>query len=259
MSKLHGKSAGAGRKADSGNVVLDLGEKHTQKISKMIDAKFAQAGVSGADKTGLGRPFGLRPGSRFGGRFLGRPALGRPALGRPALGAGYRPWFAGRRPWMGQDALALTPKGLFEIIPTSIRSVVTGELLTGLGLGLLGNRALLRLTPQLWTTNTSKLMHQSIAFAAGLLPLLFKRNATTLGVALPGTVYLGGTLIDMLFDAVGMPKSTLAGAQPAGAVRGNDAALAARQKLAAIQQRIQTGGVQQQTAGVPRVFAQARV
>jgi hypothetical protein len=252
MSKPQ-KSAGSSRKANSGNVVLDLGEKHTQKISRMIDAKFAQAGVGGAQKTEMGRPFGLRPGSRFGGRFLGRPALGR-----PALGAGYRPWFANRRPWMGQDALAITPKGIFEIIPTSLRQVVTGELLTGLGLGLVGNRALMRLTPQLWPTQSKKLVHESIAFAAGLIPMMFKRNATTLGVAVPGAVYLGGTLIDMLFDALNMPKANLSGSEAQGVVRGNDAALAARQKLAAIQQRIQTGAVPQQAAGVPRVFAQAR-
>lgn len=252
MSKLQ-KSAGSSRKANSGNVVLDLGEKHSQKISKMIDAKFAQAGVGGAQKVEMGRPFGLRSGSRFGGRFQGRPALGR-----PALGAGYRPWFANRRPWMGQDALAITPRGIFEIIPTALRQVATADLVVGVGLGLAGNRALMRLTPQLWPSQSKKLVHESIAFAAGLIPLLFKRNATTLGVAVPGAVYLGGTLIDMLFDALNMPKANLSGSESSGVVRGNDAALAARQKLAAIQQRIQAGAVPQQAAGVPRVFAQVR-
>jgi hypothetical protein len=249
MNKPQKKSAGSSRKADSGNVVLDLGEKHTQKISRMIDAKFVQAGLGASQKTELGRPVGLRPGSRFGGRFLGRPAHGR-----PALGAGYRPWFAGRRPWLGADSLAITNRGVFEIIPVSIRQVMTSEVLTGLGLGLLGNRALIRLTPQLWPTNSSKLMHEGIAFAAGLIPLLFKRNATTLGVALPGGVYLGGTLIDMLFDAINMPKSGLSGSQPAHN-GGNDAAMAARQKLAAIQQRIQAGAQQAPRAN-PRVVAQ---
>lgn len=253
MNKPHKKSAGAGRKADSGNVVLDLGEKHSQKISKMIDAKFAQAGLAGGQRTEVGRPpFGLRSGSRFGGRFLGRPSLGR-----PALGAGYRPWFANRRPWMGDNgALALPGSAMFQIIPTAIRQVVTAELLTGLGLGILGNRALMRLTPQLWATQKNQLLHEGIAFAAGLVPLLFKRNATTLGVALPGAVYIGGSLIDMLFTAVGMPVATLQGAQPSR-ISGSDAALAARQKLAAIQQRIQTPVAQQQgPRQVPRVIAQ---
>jgi hypothetical protein len=252
MNKPHKKSAGAGRKGD-GNVVLDLGEKHSQKIQKMIDSKFAQAGLAGdSQRTEVGRPpFGLRPGSRFGGRFLGRPALGRPALGRPS--AGYRPWFAGRRPWMGQEgALAITPRGLFDVIPTSIRQIATSELLTGFGLGILGNRALLRVTPNLWAGNTNPLMHQAIAFAAGLIPLLFKRNAMTLGVALPGAVFVGGTLVDMLFDALNMPKGLVS--SDGKRIAGQDAALAARQKLAAIQQRMQAPAGQPRQ--VPRVVAQ---
>jgi hypothetical protein len=246
MSKPHKKSAGAGRK-DNGNVVLDLGEKHSQKISKMIDAKFVQAGLAGGQKTEMGRP---SSGSKFGGRFLGRPALG----------AGYRPWYAGRRPWMGNDAgtismTAMGPRTMFGLIPAHMRQVATMELLTGVGLGILGNRALMRLTPQLWQTNSNPLIHEGIAFAAGLIPLLFKRNATTLGVAIPGAVYLGGMLIDKLFNAVGMPAGLpgMAGAN-VGNSAGSDAALAARQKLAAIQQRIQAGGGAQRN--VPRVVAQ---
>lgn len=244
MKKPQGKSAGASRKADSGNVVLDLGEKHSQKVKRMIDAKFAQAGLAGGQRTEVGRPSHLR--SRFGGRFLGRPALG----------AGYRPWFSRFGGRMGNDAgaMAFTPGRSITIIPAEIRKVATSQLLTGLGLGILGNRALLRLTPELWQTNSSKIMHEGIAFAAGLIPLLFKRNATTLGVALPGAVFLGGTLIDMLFTAVGMPKRDLSGATP-GRTPGVDAALAARQKLAAIQQKIQNPAVQQQRAN-PRVVAQ---
>lgn len=241
--KPHKKSAGAGRKSDDGNVVLDLGEKHSQKISKMIDAKFAQAGLAGSQKTEIGRPSG----SKFtGGRFLGRPALG----------AGYRPWYAGRRPWMGNDTLTLTasgPRSMFGSL-ANIRHVATVELLTGVGLGLVGNRALMRLTPALWPTNTNAMVHELIAFGAGLIPLLFKRNATTVGVALPGAVYLGGMLVDKLFSVLGMPSGLpgLAGAVNRPVAQG--AAADARQKLAAIQQRIQNGGAQQRN--VPRVVAQ---
>jgi hypothetical protein len=248
MKKPQKKSAGASRKADSGNVILDLGEKHSQKIEKMIDQKFAAAGMAGgSQKTGLGRPGS----SRFGGRFLGRPSMG----------AGYRPWFSrfggeGRRPWMGQGAIALTPRGGYQIIPMEIRNVVTSQLLTGMGLGIVGNRALVRLTPSLWPTNNSRIVHEGLAFAAGLIPLLFKRNATTLGVALPGAVYLGGTLVDMLFNALNMPQPALAGSQP-GRLSGMDAALAARQKLAAIQSRISSPVAHPQGAR-PRVLAQAQ-
>lgn len=241
------KSAGASRKADNGNVTLDLGEKHSEKIQEMVNEKFAAAGMAGvAQRTQIGRP-----------GFLGRPSSGR-FLGRPALGAGYRPWlsrFGGRRPFMGNDAGAMvtTNRGMYSIIPMELQQVKTGQLLTGLGLGILGNRALVRLTPNLWKGNNSRLLHEGIAFAAGLIPLLFKRNATTLGVALPGAVYLGGTLVDMLFTAVGMPASpSLAGAE-FGRAQGVDAALVARQKLAAIQNRLQVPAAQR---SVPRVVAQ---
>lgn len=253
------KSAGASRKADNGNVTVDLGEKHSQKIERMISEKFAKAGLAGSKRTEMGRPvagkFSSRPGLLGGGyrpwySRSGGPSIGS-RLGRPGSSLGSR---FGRRPWLGQEAMAWVPgTSAFQIIPASLRQVATGNLLTGLGLGLLGNRALVRLTPQLWP-NPNRLMHEGIAFAAGLIPMLFQRNAATLGVALPGAVYFGGTLVDRLFTWIGIPSATLAGAQNENSA-GANAALAARQKLAAIQNRIQSPAVQP-NRGVPRVVAQ---
>lgn len=253
------KSAGASRKADNGNVTVDLGEKHSKKIERMISEKFAKAGLAGANRTEMGRPgaskLGSRPGLLGGGYRPWYSRFGRPS-GAPALGSRFgRPGSSlGRRPWLGQEgAIAWAPgAGAFQL-PMSLRQVATGNLLTGLGLGLLGNRALVRLTPQLWP-NPNKLMHEGIAFAAGLIPMLFQRNAATLGVALPGAVYFLGTAVDKLFTWIGIPQATLAGAQNDNSA-GANAALAARQKLAAIQNRIQSPAVQP-NRGVPRVVAQ---
>jgi hypothetical protein len=135
--------------------------------------------------------------------------------------------------------------------------VKTADLLTGAALGLLGNRALVRLTPKLWPTNSSRLVHEGIAFGLGLLPMLFKRNAMTVGVALPGAVYFAGTLVDMLYNAVGMPSATLAGGNGAPQAAA-DPNLGARQRLAQIQQRINTPQASQQQRSLPRVMAVAQ-
>ncbi len=243
---------GAGRKAeDSGNVVqVDLGEKHHQKVARMIDEKLAAAGV--AVRTGMA---GKSPSSPAkAGTSTAKPATANMLSGyRPGM-FGHRPWYSRfGRPWMGQETAVVQSEGRKTfIIPESVRTVKTGELLTGGGLGLIGNRALVRLTPLLWKNN-SKVLHEGLAFVAGAIPLLFKRNATTLGVAIPGAVFLGGTLIDMLFDWVKMPKPTLSGGEGSPAV-GQDATWAARQKLANIQNRINQP--QQAPRPLPRVVAQ---
>jgi hypothetical protein len=225
--KRAGRSPGRG----SGNVTIDLGEA--------IDRKLRAAGLRA--EVGKSRPGGgaaYRPGT-FGGY-------------RPGMFGGYRPsWHS--RPWLGQEAAAVARYG---IIPAAIAQVKTTEVLTGVGLGILGNRALIRLTPLL-IKNNSKILHEGLGFLAGIVPMFFKRNATTLGVALPGAVMLGVSLVDLFYNAVLGNPTELTGAL--GAPRA-DAAMAARQRLAAIQQRINLA--QAQPAGfqrpAQRVVAQAQ-
>lgn len=226
------KSAGQSRKAASGNVTVDLGEKHNARIERMINSKLASVGMAGEPregvKTQMGRPFSsFRTGLRRPGGALGKF---RPGV----LGSGRRLWSSRfRRPWMGQSAYAVPSNGgrTWQIIPRSIANVKTADVLSGVGLGILGNRALLRLTPALWSN--TRLVHEGIAFVAGLIPLIFKRNPMTLGVAIPGAVILGSSLVDSLFNMIGFNPS-LSGAGRSG----TDSTIAARQKLAALQQRI---------------------
>jgi hypothetical protein len=233
------KSAG---KAGDGNVTVDLGEKHHQKIERMIESKLATAGMAGAP-TGMASRFAKPSGS-------GRPGM---------FGAGYKPRNSRfGKPWLGQGDATMTaysaPGRRFNIIPVEVQTVKTADVLTGMGLGLIGNRALVRLTPRLWAGNNSRLVHEGIAFVAGLLPMLFKRNSMTVGVAVPGAIYFAGTLVDMLFNAVGMPTATLAGGNGAPQADPN---LGARARLAQIQQRINTPQASQQRS-LPRVMAVAQ-
>ena len=236
MKKPQKKSAGKAK--ESGNVTLDLGEKHSQKIERMIESKLSSAGMAGARAGSFPSKAGSNPGE----------------LGRPGAG-GYKPWYSRfGRPWLGQtsEAAIFAPgRGGMNIIPIEIQTVKTGNLVGGMALGLIGNRALMHLTPKLWPSNTQMVVHEGIAFLAGLIPLLFKRNALTVGVAIPGAVYLGGTLVDMLFQAVGMPMPVLSGSN--GAPKSTDPNLATRQKLAAMQQRINAPQVQRPR---PQVVAQ---
>lgn len=237
MKKATGKkgvekksSGGAG----DGNVTIDLGE--------VVEKKLRAAGL----RTEVGKSGGAKKGGYKAGTFGGY---------RPGMFGGYRPWYSRfGRPWLGQEA---APSRRYSLIPEAIKQVNTADVLTGLALGIVGNRALVRLTPALWTTNDQKLVHEGIAFLAGLVPMLFKRTATTLGVAVPGAVMLGGTLVDKLFTALfGPPAVTLkGGGMAAGGIRGGEAT-EARQRLAAIQQRINLAQQGQRGQGpVPRVVA----
>jgi hypothetical protein len=242
------KQKGAGKGKDTGNVTIDLGET--------IEKKLRAAGLTG-------------PREQMGKGSTGKTAAAswRPGMfgGRSGSFGGYQPWYSrSGRPWLGQGAEVTAfpmPGGrtAFTLIPQAIAQVKTTEVLTGVGLGIVGNRALVRLTPLVWKGNTSRILHEGLAFIAGLIPIFIKRNATTLGVALPGAVYLGGTIVDMLFDAIHMPANVLKGSQQGSPqVSGADAANAARQKLAAIQQRIQhqPAPVGQVQRPLPRVVAQ---
>lgn len=236
------KSAG---KAGDGNVTVDLGEKHHQKIERMIESKLATAGMAGAP-AGLASRFGSKPG------VSGRPGM---------LGGGYKPWYSRfGKPWLGQGEVTtayMVPPRRFNMIPIEVQTVRTVDVLGGMALGLLGNRALVRLTPKLWPTNSSRLVHEGIAFGLGLLPMLFKRNAMTVGVALPGAVYFAGTLVDMLYTAVGMPPATLAGGNGAPQAAA-DPNLGARARLAKIQQQLNTPQTVSQQRSLPRVMAVAQ-
>lgn len=213
MTKKPQKGAGRDGK---GNVTIDLGET--------IEKKLRAASMSG----GAGKGSLSRPGYRSGGY-------------RPGMYGGYRPWYASRFSSSGGNWALGQRLGLPESLKTS-------DALTGIGLGIAGGRALVRVTPDIIKTD-SKLAHEAIAFGVGLVPLLAKRNSLTMGVALPGAVFLGGAVVDWLLDQVGMVKPALRGS---GAPRqGADAALAARQKLADIQARIRP-------AGAPRVVAVPR-
>lgn len=238
MKKPQKKSAG---KAERGNVTVDLGEKHTQKIERMIESKLQTAGMAGS-----------RPSASVG-RSAGN--ANRPWLGN---GSGYKPWYSRfGKPWLGQDATVTaftTPKARFNVIPIEIKTVDTAKVVTGMGLGLLGNRALVRVTPMLWPTQANPLVHQGIAALAGLVPLLFERNSMTVGVAIPGVVYFAGTLVDMLYNSLGMPaRVVMAGGE--GAPKAADANGNVRARLAAIQQRI-NAPQQGSQRSLPRVVAQ---
>jgi hypothetical protein len=237
-------SKGAGRK--DGNVIVDLGEE--------IDKKISSAAVAAArsERAEMGRPGGYRPGM-FGGYRPGgyRPGGYRPGMfggrsSRPGMFGGYRPWYADREGSGGTMGMKNFMKE--EVTPISM--------LGGLALGVIGNRALLRVTPDIIGT-TMEVAHTGIAFVVGLIPALVKPNAITVGVALPGAVYFAGSLVDWAMNKIGIQKKVLSGSAEAPQQRGGaDAALAARQRLADLQQRIQPA--QQQYSGNPRAVAYAQ-
>jgi hypothetical protein len=228
-------SKGAGRK--DGNVIVDLGEE--------IDKKITSAAVAAArtERAEMGRPGGYRPGM-FGGY---RPGGYRPGGYRPGMFGGYRPWYADRESRGSGGTMGMA----FMKEPVTATSM-----LGGLALGVIGNRALMRVTPDIIGT-TMEIAHTGIAFVVGLIPALVKPNSITVGVALPGAVYFAGSLVDWAMNKVGIQKKVLSGGAEAPQQRGGaDAALAARQRLADLQQRIQPA--QQQYSGNPRAVAYAQ-
>jgi len=225
-------SKGAGRK--DGNVIVDLGEEIDKKIVSAVGA--AKRSV---ERTEIGR--GGRPGM-FGGY--------RPGGYRPGMFGGYRPWYADREGRMSGGVLGMA------FLNEPVKPV---HMLGGLALGVIGNRALMRVTPDIIGTSM-EIAHTGIAFVVGLIPALVKPNNVTVGVALPGAVYFAGSLVDWAMNKVGIKKPSLSGSesQPAAQQRGTpDAALVARQKLSDLQQRI-TPAQQQYSGGNPRAVAYAQ-
>jgi len=163
---------------------------------------------------------------------------------RPGKFGSYRPSFAGgglgKRWELGAKiGLPATLNG---------KDAVTGALV-----GTLGNRVLRFVTPKV-TGLTGEIAVNAINFGVGIVPFLAKPNSMTVGIGLPGLVYLAGSLADYALDRI-----KILGVRPplSGSMGGRqgalDAALAARQRLADIQARIgqQTRAAQQ----YPRVQA----
>jgi hypothetical protein len=222
------KLAKSKSKKDSGNVtVVDLGEEVDKHMNRRIDQKLQAAGVVGKGSK-----------ETMAGSF------------------GYRPWYADKGSSSKYGHLMGSSysdrwKGLSR--PN------LGHLAIGAGIGVLGNAALVRVTPDLVKTD-SALAHDAIAFVVGLIPVFAKPNSYTLGVAVPGAIKLGLSICSYGLDALGVKKPALSGAAPAAPRVGMDAARAAQQKLAAVHQAMQRPAVPAAAASAPvqgRVTAQA--
>ena len=211
MKKPEVKKKAAGPKGN-GNITVDLGEAIDRKLRSVM-------GKNEPEKKGMGSSY--RPGM-FGWKPYGgdRPSRFGGSIGR---------WTLGDRGPLG--------------LPREANTIGT---LTGLGVGIIGNRALMRVSPSIVKSDNA-IAHNAIAFAVGLIPLFVKQNAVTLGVALPGAVYLGGAIVDAGFDAVGISRPALRGAEGAG--QGINRAIAARQRLQDIQSRMPA------QQGAQRVYA----
>lgn len=187
----------------------------TIDLGESIEKKLAAAGMSGAKRAGAARKGEYRPGM-----------------------FGYRPFYASPRPSLGAKL------GLPETVNVS-------QALTGALVGTLGNRVLRWVVPGILGSG-SALTVNAVNFGVGLVPFLAQRNSMTLGIAIPGLVYLAGSLADWAIE-----KTNILGAPPAlrgsGRLSSADAQTAARQKLADIQQRLA-----QRQAAVQRVQAQPR-
>ena len=169
---------------------------------------------------------------------------------RPGMYGGYRPSWSrfGGGAGLGASDWKL---GEFLKMPQSLRTTAKDLLVGGL-VGTVANRVVTWVAPGLVKTD-SRLAAEAIGFAVGIVPYLVKQNPMTVGVALPGLFFLAGALTEY---AIG--KSNLLGAKPAlsgGALMGrssSDPVLAAREKLAAVHNRIAAA---RQQAGIPRIQA----
>lgn len=225
-----------------GNITVDLGEAIDQKLRAAIGSAKSEARAS-VD--------GFRPGS-----FGQRPAFGRfGRFGRPALGSGFGRPVSGFRPFSSR----FSPSVGGSMLKGVQSSVNTLELLAGAGVGVIGNRALMRVTPSLAFLGSKELVHATVAFVVGLIPAIVRQNSVTVGVAIPGAVVLAGALVDTALSAIGIQKPSLSGG--AQNRQGVDAAMAARQRLADITARLspaRPAAVQTAQQGAQRAYATAR-
>lgn len=221
-----------GKKQGVNVVAADLGDAEAVRT----DAdRIQMAGPGRPAARGANVPSSL---SRFSGGY------------RPGMYGGYRPSWAGRF----QSGLAGADKlGAFLKLPSSLQSSGK-DLLTGAIVGTAANRVVTWVVPGLVRTQ-SKLATEAIGFAVGLVPYLVRQNAMTFGVALPGLVFLTGALTEWAIGRTNLlgAKPALSGAGAPAALAGQDAVLAARRKLAEVQNRIAAA---RQNAGIPRVAAQ---
>lgn len=119
--------------------------------------------------------------------------------------------------------------------------------------GTAAQRVLYRLVPYL-TKLDRELVVNLINAVVGALPFVARKNAFTVGFAIPGIVALGGSLVDQALGALNLtflPKPALRGAA-LGAPAQQMAS--ARQALDAIRQRY---ALQQRGAAPQRAFARA--
>lgn len=225
--KLADKKAKKVAAPRNGNITVDLGEA--------IDRKLRSAMGKGApEKTSIGHSGGYRPGM-YGWKPYGAERTSR-------FGGPINRWSLG----------GPSPFGIS-------RQLSTMQAVTGISIGLISNRALMRISPAIVKTS-NLIAHSAIAFVVGLIPVLIRQNSVTLGVAIPGAVYLGGSIVDWAFDAVGIAKPALSGSAPlagGAAPTGVSQAIQARQRLVDLQQRIRPQQTQPQMR--QQVVAQQRI
>lgn len=220
---------------DSGNIVVDLGEEVDKHLVRRIDQKLAAAGVVPKKETMAG------PGDRSGGY--------RPGGYRPGM-FGYRPWYVDKDSKGGSMGAGIPYAARWRGLGRpNLAHLAVGGLI-----GTLGNVALVRVTPDIVKSDLA-IVHSGIAFAVGLIPLIARPNAYTLGVAAPGAFVLAMSMFNYAMDGIGIKKPALRGGAEAAPVprTGIDASVAARAKLAETHARMSSPGA----GGVPRVTAQA--
>jgi hypothetical protein len=222
---------------DSGNIVVDLGEEVDKHIVRRVDQKLAAAGVSLPKKEQM-----AGPGDRFGGY--------KPGGYRPGM-FGYRPWYADKDQKGGSMGAGIPYAARWRGLGRpNLAHLAVGGLI-----GTFGNAALTRVTPDIVKTNVG-IVHDGIAFLVGLIPLVARPNAYTLGVAAPGAFVLAMSAFNYAMDGIGIKKPALlrGGAQASPVPKaGIEASVAARAKLADVHNRISNPGA----GSVPRVTAQA--
>lgn len=226
----------AGRSKDTGNIVVDLGEEIDKKLRSVV----GQVTMSGSK-------------SKESSASMGRPGYGgyRPGGYRPGMFGGYRPWYADKSSVGGGGGLGMA------WLSQPVKPV---QLLGGMAIAVIANRALLRVTPDLIKTNY-EWVHTGISFLIGVIPAMVRPNSITVGVAIPGMVFFAGSLMDAAMNAAGIKKHALSGSGSAPVPReAAQSALATREKLATMQNTLNQRAAQAQAqfpAAGQRVVARA--